>query len=107
MIFIVEIPHQRPVSCWIATNEADFCARMAEAYQRHGDTPEDWGDFPAWRDYLASDLHRLHVFMTDAEALTALDDSTFDGHQGGRARQALEDKLRSYGLIAEPEEAEE
>lgn len=106
MIFIVEIHHQRPASCWVATDEADFCARMAEANRRRGDTPDD-DTFDAWSDYLASDLHRLHIFTTDAEAIAALDDATFDGHQGGRARGALEAKLRAYGLIPDQEEAEE
>ncbi len=106
MLYIVEIPHQRPASCWVATNKADFCARMAEAYQHHGDTPED-GSFDNWRDYLASDLHHLHVFTTDAEAVAALDDATFDGHQGGTARAALEQKLIDYDIIQPEEEAEE
>jgi len=105
MIYIVEIPHQRPASCWVATDQADFCARMAEASQRSGDTPEN-GSFDNWTDYLASDLHRLHVFATDAEAIAALDDSTFDGHQGGRARAALEQKLIAYGVLSETQEPE-
>lgn len=106
MIYIVEIPHQRPASCWVATSEADFVTRVAAANSRMGDTPDE-DTFEAWADYLASDLHRLHVFETDADAIAALDDATFDGHQGGRARQALEDKLRAFGLISDPEEAGE
>lgn len=104
MIYIVEIPHQRPASCWAAINEKDFCAIMAEAYQRHDGTPEDWGDFSAWRDYLARDLYDLHVFISDAEAIAALDDTTFTGHQGARARWSLEQKLIATGAMPAPEE---
>lgn len=102
MMYVVEIPHQRPASCWTAIDEADFCSRVADASKGCGDTPVA-ATFDAWRDYLASDLHTLHVFTTDAAALAALEDDTFDHHQGARARAALEDKLRLYGVIAEME----
>ena len=100
MIYIVEVPHQRPASCWVASDEADFCAGMVEAYRRCGDTPED-GTFADWVEYLASDLNTLHVFVTDAEAVVALEDTTFDHHQGARARTALEEKLRAFGVLPE------
>lgn len=105
MIYIVEVPHQRPASCWVASSEADFCRTMCHAYQSYGDTPQD-GTFSNWTNYLASDLHTLHVFATDAEALAALNDATFDHHQGGRARAALEEKLRAYNVISDPDEDE-
>jgi len=92
MIYVVEIPHQRPATCWVAGDESDFCVKMAGAYQRRDDTPDE-GTFAAWIDYLGSDLYALHVFVGNESARSALADNTFDGHQGGQARAALEDKL--------------
>lgn len=103
MIYIVEIPHQRPASCWVASNESDFCTRMFETYQRHGDTPEDLNDFTAWCEYLEEDLHILHVFVTDEEAIASLSSNAFDHPQGARARRALEDKLTVCEALPEQE----
>ena len=97
MIYIVEIPHQRPASCWTANDEGDFCAKLAQEFGRHGDTPAYDATFAEWRDYLARDLHALHVFLDDAVAIAALGDSMFDGHQGAAARAALRHALIDNG----------
>ena len=95
-----KIPHQRPASCWTANDEGDFCAKLAQEFGRHGDTPAYDATFAEWRDYLARDLYALHVFMNeDDAALAALDDATFSGHQGASARAALRQALIDNNVI--------
>lgn len=100
MIYIVEVPHQRPASCWVAHSEAEFCRIMVETYHRRDDTPADWDSFSDWCDYLADDLHTLHVYTSDADALAALDSPSFNHHQGAQARAALEAWLQVCGVPA-------
>ena len=44
MIYIVEIPHERPPSCWTANDKDDFCTRMEQTFERYSDVP-DYGVF--------------------------------------------------------------
>ena len=99
MIYIVEIPHQRPASCWTANDEGDFCIKLEQTFERYSDTPDYGASFEEWRDYLARDLHALHVFMNENEAIEALNDATFDGHQGASARAALRRALIDNNVI--------
>jgi len=90
MIYIVEIPHQRPASCWMALDKDDFCTRLEQTFERYSDTPDYGASFEEWRDYLARDLYALHVFMDeDDAALAAMNDVTFSVHHGASARAAL------------------
>jgi len=98
MIYIVEIPHRFPPTCWTATDKADFIARSFNAYIRHGDTPDTAGSideqFDAWVDYIASDLSSLLVYESEEAAREALESGAdFNRHGGNAARSALARKM--------------
>lgn len=99
MIYVIEIPHQLPPTAWVAINEADFISRSDQAYARCGDTPEtDDADelFDAWVKYIRADLSSLLIYMTDEEAIAALDSTDFNRHGGAAARDKLLAKLRLH-----------
>lgn len=89
-IFVVEIPHQRAPTVWVANDESDFIARVAADNQRAGDTP-DTNDFADWVEYLASDLSACHVFAGIDDAADGLADIT--GHGSSVAQTLLLDRL--------------
>ncbi|MDR0275948.1 MAG: hypothetical protein LBI48_11545 [Burkholderiaceae bacterium] len=107
MIYIVEIPHQRPASCWVCADKADFIRRASAAYIRHGDTPDTGGSeqeqFDAWRDYIASDLSGFFVYENEDGAVAGLA-TDFSRHGGARAAGELYKELVKYGALNdEPE----
>jgi hypothetical protein len=104
-IYIIEIPHQRPASCWAATTEGDVidtvCATMIR--QHSGDELPD--TFDQAINYLSSDLSRLIVLRSDDEA-RALYEEGIGGHQGGRAWDELKKRLLAEGAIDEDADAD-
>ena len=100
MIYIVEIPHAGRPSCWTAKDRADFQAKCAAAWQKHGDTPEG-DDFDAWVAYNGHDLHAQHVFMSAEEANKELrrPDPDITGHGAASAHFALNAELNRHNEL--------
>lgn len=95
MIYILEIPHQRPASCWSRATQSQILGVIAQQAMRSGESIDN---YVAALDWLGSDLNTLHVFDSDEEALDAMGDLT--GHQAGAAYTALRDELISTGAIS-------
>jgi len=73
--------------------------QIYRGYGSDGYTTEVIDEFESWVDWLKSDLNSLKVFESDSEAVAALaDDSVWNVHQGGRARQALKEALVREGV---------
>ena len=104
MIYILEIPHQRPATCWSKRTESEIISAINASSMRCG---EMFDTLDPATDYLASDLHACRIYMSDEEALAALADGDYKGHQSGRAMQALRDELASNGAAVPREIAEE
>jgi hypothetical protein len=100
MIYIVEIPHQRPASCWVATSDMDYLDKVAATVMQHR-SDETVETLDQADEYLSSDLSGFWRFNSAAEAIEALEDATFDCHGGAGARDALENKLALYGELPE------
>lgn len=97
MIYIVEIPHQRPASCWTAHTEQQAVNAINESAIRNGETFETFGSAV---EYLESDLSSLIACGSDEGALACLaDESMWQRHGGAAARNALRDKMVRHGLI--------
>lgn len=64
-------------------------------------TATDPGEFDACRQYLAEDLHALHIIEDDAQALATWKAGApeWGPHQHGRALDALRERLEAAGLI--------
>lgn len=94
-IFVVEVPHQRPASAWVAADREDFIDRV----NRTGPPNGPLNDFDASTAYVKEDLHRLYIFEGGETAAKGLSEIT--GHQSGHAFTALREKLISYGVFEE------
>lgn len=95
MIYIVEVPHQRPAFCWVARSESEAIAVIDTTFSRCGETPDYGASFDEWLEYNGQDLHAQYVFMSDEEALKGLKE--LGGHQSGWAYAALLGQLICYG----------
>ena len=105
MLYIVEVPHQRPASCWTAENAAEVISMAAHEALRSGG---EVNSFDQAIDWIAADLHSCAVFVGLAEVVGALDTHPiFRGHQGARAEAALRAKLIQKGVLAQPVADEE
>ena len=97
MIYIVEIPHQRPASCWAVHTEQQAVDAINKQAIRSG---QMFDDFAEAIDYNGDDLSSQLVFMTDDEALAGWrDESNWQRHGGWAARDALRADLICHGLI--------
>lgn len=93
MIYVVEIPHQRPAHGWMAYDEDEFINLL----QERTDSVE-LTDFEDAVVFLRSDLSNCEVYSTLDQARDALtDDWRWDGHQGARARAELERLIEESG----------
>ena len=99
MIYIVEIPHQRPPFCWTATDEADAVSKMRQTHVKMGDTPGDSTTFAEWVKYNGLELHSQYVFMDAAAAIDGIKE--IGGHNAVPAIAALREELRSNGELPE------
>ena len=110
MIYIVEIPHQRPAGCWVCSDKADFIRRASEAYRRCGDTPDCDGSeqeqFDAWCEYIGSDLSGFLVYENEDAAVAGLA-TDFSRHGGARAAGELYKKLVEYGALKDESDDDE
>lgn len=104
MIYILEIPHQRQANCWSKNSESDVIEAINASAMRCG---EMFDTLDSATDYLANDLHACRIYMSDEEALAALEDGDYTGHQSGRAMQALRDELANNGAAVPRDIAEE
>lgn len=97
MIYIVEIPHQRPPKCWTAhTGEQIIEAINADA-MRSGEICDTIADAIK---YNGADLSSQIFCGTDDCALASLnDDGLWLRHGGAAAREALRDKMIRHGLV--------
>lgn len=103
MIYIVEIPHQRPASCWHADDEQDALNRInADLAHRHiAEEAESYEDAIAIN---GADLYAQHVLSED-EAMEALssDGKDLAPHQRMKALSALRGEMINAGLLEDAE----
>lgn len=89
-IYVIEIPHRMPVTCWTAVDREDLIARTARAAERSDAEIAGYDDAI---EYLGHDVAGLHVYESEAEAREALASPIWGGHQGGIAHDALAAEL--------------
>jgi len=110
MLYIVEIPHQRPAGCWVCSDKADFINRAWKAYIRHGDTPgldgSEQEQFDAWCEYIGSDLSGFLVYENEDAAVAGLA-TDFSRHGGAQAAGELYKKLVEYGALKDESDNDE
>lgn len=100
MIYIIEIPHQRPASCWSVHTEQQAVEAINAAAMRCGEQVETFAEAV---EYNARDLSSQIVLMADAEALAAWrDEATWRRHGGAAARDALRTRLIDAGALIAP-----
>lgn len=99
MIYIVEIPHQRPPFAWAALDEFAVIGAIEKTNIRNGDVPEYGASFQDWLDYNATDLSKQYVFMNGADAIDGLEE--INGHGSAAAIDALRKLLVEYGELEE------
>lgn len=99
MIYIIEIPHQRPPKCWTAHTEQQAIDAINADAIRCGETFET---FDSALKYNGADLSSQIVCTSDTGAIACLaDDSMWDRHGGGAAYDALRARLIDAALIEE------
>lgn len=105
MIYIIEIPHQRPASCWSVHNELQAVDAINASAIKSGELFETFGAAVAW---LESDLSSLIVCGSDSGALACLaDESMWQRHGGWAARDELRSRLINDRVLDEQEEPPE
>jgi hypothetical protein len=113
MIYVVEIPNQRPASAWSAPDEENVTTVCSVAlrytnytWEQDGGNVRYWdgaelvivsaetapSEFQYWTDALASDGRGVHIYV---DAADAVDDVVYGAwvHRGVRARACLMDEL--------------
>ena len=97
MIYIIEIPHQRPPKCWAVHTEQQAIDAINDGARRCGEHFETLDDA---LKYNGSDLSSQIVCSNDGGALACLaDDDMWHRHGGAEAREALRGKMVRHGLI--------
>ena len=97
MLYIIEIPHQRPASCWSALDERDAMDRINEDLARRH-IAEEAGDYDEALRLNGEDLYAQYVLSTD-EAKKALSDEgkCWNPHQRERGLSALRNAMIEAG----------
>ncbi len=106
MIFIVEVPHQRRARCWTARDQGEVIRIAQERARKSG---ENIDTYEQAVEYIGHDVHNFAVFESDDDALNAFstgDHPIFNGHQGGRAWDALRERLVYHHVIDDKAETE-
>lgn len=97
MIYIVEIPHQRPASCWAAIDEQDAMDRInADLAGRH--IAEEAENFDDAIRLNGADLYAQYV-LTSGDAMDALSTGGkyWNPHQRANGLNALRKKMSDTG----------
>ncbi len=101
MIYIVEIPHQKPPRCWAVATAEQLINAIAESNPRCGELPEG-NSVDEWLYFNGRDLSNQYVFWTDEEAINGLNEMS--GHGSAEAHDALKATLIRLGVITDEQE---
>ena len=81
-------------------DEAAAISAMFDTFSRHGELPEMDASFDEWIEYNGSDLSGQLVYMSEEDAVAALESGDFNCHGGAAAESALHSELINTGALA-------